>query len=360
MKFSIDGAVLHTALTKIKNVLGNTTYLKIKAGKSLLLASDCDGFSILIKTKEFKLEKEGTVCVDFNTFFQSLKSTGKLEFYSKDSQIEFSVGKYKAAIQLIEDEINFEHKGASNHIELDENSTIIFEYLDSLIIKDIKFKGDDSPVSIDLSAKSKTLELSSASYSEAVLIEASVKTKSSFTACLSPNILRRIKSLVGKNSYQISMSDSTVSVHYADKVLDIEFNSPLQEFNPTSTESIKYSKADQISNCKNRITIQSKDLSEYFSKIKNIYEQNNPVEVVLSEKYMELSYATSKGKIKDSIPKAFDKIKSDDSKFLVDYDLWVNNLSKLSDKITLYFCDKALCMEVESSKTKFFIMVQLL
>lgn len=360
MKFSIDGAVLHTALTKIKNVLGNTAYLKIKAGKSLMLASDCDGFSVLIKTKAFSLEEEGTVCVDFNTFFQSLKGNGKISFYSKDSQIEFSVGKYKAAIQLLEEEVSFDHRTASNHIELDENSTIIFEFLDSLIIKDIKFKGDDSPISIDLSAKSKSIELSSASYSEAVLIESSVKTKSSFTACLSPNVLRRIKSLVGKNSYKLSMSESTVAVEYEDKVLHVEFNSPLQEFSPTSTESIKYSKADQVNSCKNRVTVESKDLSEYFSKIKNIYEQNNPIEVTVSEKYLELSYSTSKGKIKDSVPKAFKKVKCDGSKFLVDYDLWVNNLSKLSDKVTLYFCSKALCMEVESSKTKFFIMVQLL
>ena len=74
---------------------------------------------------------------------------------------------------------------------------------------------------------------------------------------------------------------------------------------------------------------------------------------------MKTIFTTSKGKIEDTIAST-GKYKSSDETFLIDYDLMLNNLSKLTAEITLHFCSKSLWLSVPKDEVKILIMVALL
>ena len=80
----------------------------------------------------------------------------------------------------------------------------------------------------------------------------------------------------------------------------------------------------------------------------------------VSKKGLNVIFTTSKGKVSDTLPSNSKSYKTDDTIFLIDYDLMQNNLSKLHGKIILYFCSKSLWIETEKDDTKIFIMVSLL
>lgn len=358
MEFSVNQQLLNQALSKIKSSLLSPSILKIKVSKSLIIAAMHEGCSTVVKIKDFKPVKEGVVTIDFDMLHQVLKGNSEIEIKSDDNQIHFKYGRCKGSLNLLE-EISFEHKLSENIIELDDQSTIIFDYLDLLTLKDIKFGQDDAPISIDIESKNKLIELSCASHSEAVLIEKQVKTKSNLSTTLSPKMLKRIKTIVGKSSYKIGLDESTLSIFFEDKAMSITFSSPLTEMSPTSTDAIKNQKSNDFNESKNTVTVNAPDLIEYFSKLKTIAEPNNAIEITISKKGMHLCYTTSKGKIEDTLPIA-DKYKSSDDIFLVDYDLLSNNLSKFKDKLSFYFCKNTLWVNVRSTDIKINIMVALL
>lgn len=360
MEFSIAPNILQSAVSKIKAALTNPSFIKIKASKSLILASMSDGFSIVVKIKNFKSVKEGVVALDFETFAQSCKGSSEIKLSADENQLHYRSGNYKASINLLEEDVSFEHKVSDKFIELDSDSTTIFDFLDVLTLKDIKFKQDDAPISIELDSKSKLLELACASHSEAVLIEQKLKSKSNLSTSLSPKVLKKIKSVVGKEKYKLSLTESSLTLEFEDKNFSISLVCPVPETEVTGIENVKYFRSSEVEKCLARITINSKDLSDYFSKIKTIYEPNNIIKASVSKKGLSLKYVTSKGSIEDCLDKAFKKVKPYEKSFSLDYDLLFNNVNKLKDKITLYFCDRLLVIEIESTEIKFFVMVALL
>lgn len=359
MEFSINAFVLIQALNKIKSALQTPSFIKIKVSKNIVLASEHEGYSVVIKLDNAKIKSTGNITLDFNIFSQVVKSNSEITFKGDDTKLDFEYGKCKGSINSLE-EISFQHKTSDSLFELDSKSTLIFDYLDVLTLKDIKFGLDDAPISIDIESKNKILELSSATHSEAVLLSKKLKTSSNLSTALSPKILKRIKALVGKNNYKIALTESTLFIEFIDKVTLITFTCPLPEAEVTSTENIKYLKRKQLDSTKNFITVESKDLADYFSKLKAIVEPNNSIEMSVSKKGLNVIFTTSKGKVSDTLPSNSKSYKTDDTIFLIDYDLMQNNLSKLHGKIILYFCSKSLWIETEKDDTKIFIMVSLL
>lgn len=356
MELSIKQSTLKNALQKIKVSLGAPTFVKLKAGKKLILASQLAGFSTVIIAKDCKIKEEGVVTLDFESLLSSLTATGDINLKADDLNFYYSYGRCKGNIALL-DEIKFEHKKLEDAITLDNDAMQISDYLSLVTLKDIKFKLDDAPVSVVLSKNH--LGLYAATSLESVIFEKEIKNKSKLETSISPKILKKIFDLVKPAKFNLALTEATAYVSCEDKDYEISFSAPLPESYVTSIDSIKMVMKEEIDSCKDYIYVESGDLKTYFSKLKAIADLPSSIDMEINKGELHLNYSATKGRITESIKAYKDKYKTTKKSFQLDYELMINNLQKLSGVLKLYFCERTLWIETVNKDEKFLVMVAL-